>query len=139
MREREAERLGVRAHVGETQWPGVGDQDAEHAAPARQVADRAVRVGIDTGGQEALELLTALVEHADRGVPSARELTCDFQQPLEDRLGVELGNERPADVHQSPQAVLIHGAGSGYPVFTRSCRAPVTRPGGRAVASSGAR
>ena len=139
VREREAERLRVRADVGEPQRPGVGDQHAEHAAPARQVADRAVRVGVDAGGQEALELLTALVEHADRGVPSARELARDFQQPLEDRLGVELGDERPADVHQPPQTVLIHGAGAGYPVFTRSCRAPVTRPGGRAVASSGAR
>ena len=63
---------------------------------------------VDAGGQEALELLAALVEHADRRVARAGELARDLEQPLEHRLGVELGDQRAADVHQPPQAVFIH-------------------------------
>ncbi len=98
----------MRADVRQPQRARIGDQHAEHAAAARQVADRAVRVLVDAGGEEALELLTALVEHADRGVASARQLASDFEQSLEHGLRVELGDERAAHLHQPCQAVLIH-------------------------------
>ena len=88
--------------VGEPQRPRVLDQHAEHAVPARQVADLAVRVLVDPDGQEALELLAALVEDADRRVARAGQLTGDLEQPFEHRLGVELGDQRAPDVDQSP-------------------------------------
>ena len=83
----------MRADVGEPQRPRVGDQHAEHAAPAREVADRAVRLRVDAGGQEALEPLAPLVQHADRGVARAGQLARDLEQPFEDGLGIEDGDE----------------------------------------------
>ena len=68
-----------------------------------------MRVLVDAGREEALEALAPLVEHADRRVARARQLARDLEQPLEHRLGVELGDQRPADVQQPPQAPLIHG------------------------------
>ena len=46
----------MRADVVEPQRARVVDQDAEHAAAARQVADRPVRLLVDADGEEALEL-----------------------------------------------------------------------------------
>ena len=111
----------MRADVVQPQRPRVGDQDAEHAAPAREVADRAVGLLVDPGGEEALELLAALVEHADRGVARAGELARDLEQPLEHRLGVEHGDERAADVDQASQAVFVHAG--RRPSMTRAERA----------------
>ena len=50
------------------QRAGLGDERAENPAAARQVADRRVRLGVDAGGEEALELRAAGVDHAERAV-----------------------------------------------------------------------
>ena len=63
----------------------------------------------DAGRQEALEALAPLVEHADGRVARARQLARDLEQALEHRLGIELGDERPPDVQQAPEPLLIHG------------------------------
>ena len=89
MGEREAVGLRVHAHVRQPQRAGVADQHSKHAAPPRQVADRAVRLFVDPDGEEALEPLAAFVQHADRRVLGARQLTRNRQQPLKDRLGIE--------------------------------------------------
>ena len=47
MRERKAVGLRVRADVGQAERLRLADQHAEHAAPARKVADRPVRLLVD--------------------------------------------------------------------------------------------
>ena len=59
------------ADVVEPQRARVVDQHAEDAAPARQVADRAVGVLVDAARDEALELAALVVEDA-RARRSAR-------------------------------------------------------------------
>ena len=108
VRDREAVGPRVRAHVVQAQRMRVGDQHAEHAAPARGVADRPVGLLVDPGGDEALEPLAALVEHADRRVPGAGQLARDVEQPLQERLGVEHGDERAPDLDQPPEPVIVH-------------------------------
>ena len=71
---------------------GSLDQHAEDAAAARQVADRALRLLVDAGGEEALELLAALVEHADRGVARAGHLAGDLEQLMQLVRGCTLVN-----------------------------------------------
>ena len=109
MCEREPIGLGVRADLRQTQRPRLADQHPEDAAPARQFADGAMGVLVDAGGQEALKALAPLVEHADGRVARARQLARDLEQALEHRLGIELGDERPPDLQQAPEPLLIHG------------------------------
>ena len=45
----------MRADVGSTSGRGSSISSAEHAAAARQVADRGVRRRVDAGREEALE------------------------------------------------------------------------------------
>ena len=56
---------------------------------ARQLADRALRLLVDTARQEPLELLALLVEDAERRVASARELTRGLEDPLENHVELE--------------------------------------------------
>ena len=106
------EAVGARvvADVGEAQRPRLLDQQAEHAAPARQVADRAPRLLVDAVGDEALQLVAVLVEHAERGVAGAGQLAGDLEHAAEDDLRVELGDEAAADVDQLAQPGLVQGA-----------------------------
>ena len=60
--------------------------------------------GGNARGDEALETAPSLVEHTERGVPGAGQLTRFVQDPLEDRLGLQLGYELAADLQQ-PAAV----------------------------------
>jgi hypothetical protein len=98
VREREAVGLRMRADVLEPERPRFADQHAEHPAPARQVADRTMRVLVDPPREEPLELLTAVVEHADRGVSRAGQLDGDRQQLIEHGLWVQLRDQGAADV-----------------------------------------
>ena len=102
MRERKSVGLRVRADIRQAQRSRLSDEHAEHAATAGEVADGAMDVFIDTRRQEALEGLAPLVEYADGGVARTRQLARDVEQTLEHRIGVELGEERPADVQQPP-------------------------------------
>ncbi len=64
---------------------------------------------VDAGREEALEALASFVEDTDGGVARARQLARDLQQPREHGLRIQLRDQRPADVQQTPQARLIHG------------------------------
>jgi hypothetical protein len=81
---------GVAREVVQPQRLRVADQHAENAAPARQLTDRCVRLGIDPRRQEPLERLPCLVDHAERGVASAGELGRRLDDPLQQRLEREL-------------------------------------------------
>jgi len=98
----------VRADVVEAQRARVADQHAEDAAAAREVADAAVGLLVDARGEEALERLAPLVEHADRGVAGAGHVARRFEQALEDGVRVELGDQRAARVEQTSETALIH-------------------------------
>ena len=104
MRQREPVRLGVRADVGQSQRLRVVDQHPEHAAPMREVADRAVRLLVDALGEELVEQLAPLVEHADRGVPRAGQLLGEVEQPIEHRVGIQLGHDGPPDVQETAKS-----------------------------------
>ena len=123
MRQGESVRLGVRADVGQSQRLRIPDQDPEHAAPVRQVADRAVRLLVDPLREELVEHLAALVEHPDRGVPRPRELLGELEQPVEHHVGIQLGHDGPRDVEEAPKAQLVHGS------TLARCNAPETGPG----------
>ena len=95
------------ADVLEAQRPRLLDQQPEDAPAAWEVADRPVRVGVDPGGDEALELLPAVVEHADGRVARAGDLAGDVEQLLEHGLDVEFGDQAPARIDQAPEAELV--------------------------------
>ena len=95
------------ADVLEPQRARLLDQQPEDPPAAGEIADRPVRVGIDPGGDEALELLPAIVEHADGRVARAGDLASDVEQLLEHRLDVELGDEAATRIDQSPEAELV--------------------------------
>lgn len=69
----------MHVDVGEAQRPRVMDQHPQHAATARQIAYRAVRLLVDAARQEPLEPLAPVVEHSDRGVLRPREFLGDIQ------------------------------------------------------------
>ena len=55
MRLREAVRLRACADIRQRQRPRLGDRHPEHSEPSGQVPDRAMRVLVDTGREDALE------------------------------------------------------------------------------------
>jgi hypothetical protein len=104
------------AHVGHPKRARVADQHAEEAVASGQVADRAVGVRVDPAREEALELLAALVEDAQRGVARAGELTGDLEHAVEDDFEVELGYQGAPDVEETAQTLRVkifvgHGGG----------------------------
>ena len=76
------------ADVGEAKRLGVADQLAEDAAAAGELADRAPRRLVHSGGEEALELFPLLIEDADGGVAGSCELAAGFEDALQHRLAV---------------------------------------------------
>jgi hypothetical protein len=109
VRGREAVRLRMVADVPEAQRPRVLDQHAEDAAPAREVPDGTMRVRIDARGDEALELLPAVVQDAHGRVPRSGHVAGDVEQLMEHRLDVELGDQAAPCVDQAPEAELVKG------------------------------
>ena len=102
----------------DAQRPRIVDEHAEDAAPARQVADRAVRLGVDAARDEALELAPVAVEDAERGVPRAGDLARRLEDLVEHGLQVELRQQAAADVDQAPEPLLVEvvvhaGTGEG--------------------------
>ena len=87
---REAVAARMIAHVAQAQRLGMFDQHAEHAASARQVADRGVRGLVHARGQELGELGATVVEDPQRGVTGAGDLACRLQHPVQQRVEVEL-------------------------------------------------
>ena len=110
--EREAVRARVVGDVVQPQRPGVLDQHAEDAAAARQVADRGVLRLVDADAEESLQLGAALVEDAERGVLGAGQRARLVEHALQQRLQVQLGDDRAADVQDSSQASFVEHRGS---------------------------
>ena len=105
---------GSSREIVQPQRLRVADQDAEDPAAARQVADRGVRLGVDSGGDEALERRAAPVDHAQRRVARAGQLGGRLDEPLQQRVERELGRQGDAGLDQRPQAVFarpdrVHG------------------------------
>ena len=73
----------------------------------RQVADRAVRLRVDSARDEARERLARFVEHAERRVARAGQLARDVEHLREQRLEVALGDERATDLDQPAQPLLV--------------------------------
>ena len=75
----------------------------------------AVRVGVDAGGDETLELLPGRVEHADGGVARAGDVARDVEQLPQHRVDVERGHQEPASrVDQATKAEFVkRGLGHG--------------------------
>ena len=65
---------------------------------------------VDPAGQEALELLAALVEDAQRGVARAGELPGHLEHAVEDHLEVELGDQGAPDFEEPAQALRVEMA-----------------------------
>ena len=70
----------------------------------------AMRRVVDAGGDEALELLPALVEHAHGRIARAGHLARDVEELPQDRLDVELGDQKPSPrIDQATEAGLVEG------------------------------
>ena len=123
MRIRETARVRVLAKVLEPERPRLLDQQPEDAATAGQLPDPAVRGVVDAGRDESLELLAALVEHADGRVARTGEIARDIEQP-QDRLDVQRGDEESASCIDQP------GSGGARQEQTRSCCRHKLRIGG---------
>jgi len=95
------------ADVRQAQGPRVLDEHPEDPVAARQVADRPVGLGVDAAREEALELLTTLVENPQRRVARARQLLSDIEDALQDELEIELGYDGAAHVDESAQALIV--------------------------------
>ena len=56
---------------------------------------------------EALELLLALVQNAERGIAGACELAGGLEHMAQHGLHVEVGNERASDVEELAQLLFV--------------------------------
>ncbi len=83
------------------------DQRAEHPSAARKIADRAMGLLIDSGGEELLELRALLVEDPQRRVTSPGGLPSCLQHSIEHRRQTELGHQRSPYVQQTTNPQLI--------------------------------
>jgi hypothetical protein len=90
----------------------------------REIADRRVRLGVDPGGEEALQPLTGLVDHAERRVAGLRQLRGRLDDPLQERLQRELRAERDPRVHEDAEAVDLVAARGHRRILaaSRTCR-----------------
>ena len=92
---------------------------------------------VDSGREEALERLPALVDHAERGVASAGHLGRGLDEPLEQRVQRELGVECDARVEKRAQPV--GDVGHGAIIDRALCCVQERRSGRRASAASSSR
>jgi hypothetical protein len=108
MRFGEAARARVLTEVLEPERPRLLDQQPEDAATAGQLPDPAMCGVVDTGRDEALERLPALVEHAHGGVARTGDLARDVEELSQDRLDVQRGDEEPSPrIDQATKARLV--------------------------------
>ena len=104
-------------HVRETQRLGVSDQLPQDAVPTREGADRAAGLVVESDREEALELGLGLVENAQRRVARRRQFARRLQHLVENRLEVELGDQRASDGQEARQLLLAErSAIRGQPV-----------------------
>ena len=95
----------VPADIGQAQRLRIADEDAEDAAAARKVADRAVRRLVHPRREEPVELPATLVEDAERRVAGAGQLAGGLDHALQHRFVIELGDHFAPDLEQSPEHV----------------------------------
>src|SRR5437763_538564 len=81
---------GDETCVEEAEWGRLADQDAENALAAWKLADRSVRLRIDAGGQEPLQLRAAAVDHAERRVAGPGDLRGRLDETLQEGLERQL-------------------------------------------------
>ena len=90
---------------------GVLDQHAEDAAAARELADRSPVRLADPEGDEALQLVAAPVDHAERRVARARQLGGDPDQRLQDGVEGQLRGDRDPGLDEPPPPLIaVHAA-----------------------------
>ena len=81
------------------------DQHPEDPTPARQVADRPVRLGVDAARDEPGQLPPVVVQDPERGVLRAGQLARDIEQPVQHLLEAQLGDQGAAHVDQQAQTL----------------------------------
>jgi len=100
------------------------DEHTKHTTTARKRTDGLSRVSIDAGREKLLQPFVCLVEDTDSRVACARKFTGGGQDSFENRLQIEVRNERAPDAEQSSQALFVS---SGRSVHLRPI--PSAAPG----------
>ena len=102
---------GSRHEIVEAQRRGVLDQHPENAAAARELADRSPVRLPDPEGDEALQLVAAPVDHAERRVARPRQLGGDPDQRLQDGVEGQLRGDRDSGLDEPPPPLIaVHTA-----------------------------
>jgi hypothetical protein len=106
--------------IVEAQWLRIADQDAQHTAATREVADRLACFVVDTDGQKLFELPAVFVENTERSVLCVREFAGGVEDALKDDLEIELCDEASADVDEASKPFLaLPGIGRHFPHHPR--------------------
>ena len=95
---------GVLADVGESERPGVDDEEPEDPEPLRRRADLGACLVVDADGDELRQAGPGLVEHAQRAVAGVDQRDRALDDPLEDCGQVEIRPERQYGIEQLPEA-----------------------------------
>jgi hypothetical protein len=90
---------------------------------ARQVADTAVRLGVDAARDEALQLAAVVIEDSERRIAGAGDLAGRLEDLVEHGLGIELREQPATDVDQATQPLLVEMVVHGSRGSPDSCRA----------------
>jgi hypothetical protein len=93
----------------------VADQLAEHPASPGKGPDLPAGPLVDPDVQEALEPRLLLVEDAERRVPGAGQTLGGIQNALEDRLRIELRDDRSANLQKLIEALVRERGLLRYP------------------------
>src|SRR3954452_18915218 len=93
----------MHADVRETERPGVLDQHAQYAVPLGKVSDARARGAVDPERQEPLEAVAAVVQDAERGVPSTGEVAGGVEDGLEHGLEVQIRHKRATHLEQTTE------------------------------------
>jgi hypothetical protein len=95
----------------------MADQFAENAAPARERADLATGLFVDSGVQEALEAALVLIQDSECGIGGAGEIAGRNEHAAQQRLEFELRDDRPTDLEELLEALVrepaVSHGGSG--------------------------
>ena len=98
---REPRRARVVADHVHPHRAGIGDEESQQAATARERADCLALRRIDSRCDELRERRALLVEHSERGVPRGENLACRHDEAVEDVVEVELGRQHHAGLDES--------------------------------------
>jgi len=91
---------GVLADVVEPHGTAIVDQQAEHGAAERKIADRLL-LFVCAVGEHELDVLVALVENRERGVASTGQLKSRLEHAIQDRFAITDVDKPAAGVHKS--------------------------------------